>query len=501
MKEMDVKSAFLYCTIEEEVYVIQPPGFVDLEFPDEVYKYKAANTPMETNKALTNDEDGEDVEYPFIQGRLMVYKNIRLYTSTNWIEVGSLKSSDDDLDKEDASKQGKGSNKILCNFTLCLWMLETEDESTMAFEIIKFIKLMLKEYVERAITTVVSLDAAQDSDKIFKTQSTAMLNVDIPQGIDTARFTYWKFRRGRMEHQFELMANVPITPHDSPLPGGYTPGSDEGRLKLQELMTIQRKSSNSQPRRRKYRQFESSDDDLDEEDASKQGRVSTNKGIYREDAEIVVEHVRRINMDLSSISSSNNAEAHRVVNSMVSFIPLEQLEKQREGSNCSCYTTTTTMEFGFRLEGGVYDMWRLRIKQYFQGPVTTKEKVQKKNDVKARSMLLMTLPNEHLMTFNQYKDAKILFAAIQTRFGGLRMIEVTWLILGENISQEDLNLKFFEEIVEQEVKGTASSSSSSQNMAFVSSPSSTNEVNTAYGVSTANTQVSPASTQVSTAST
>ncbi|GJW85268.1 hypothetical protein Tco_0158413 [Tanacetum coccineum] len=38
-------------------------------------------------------------------------------------------------------------------------------------------------------------------------------------------------------------------------------------------------------------------------------------------------------------------------------------------------------------------------------------------------------------------------------------------------------------------------------MAFVSPLSSTNEVNTAYGVSTANTQLSPASTQVSTAST
>ncbi|GJZ09205.1 putative ribonuclease H-like domain-containing protein [Tanacetum coccineum] len=38
-------------------------------------------------------------------------------------------------------------------------------------------------------------------------------------------------------------------------------------------------------------------------------------------------------------------------------------------------------------------------------------------------------------------------------------------------------------------------------MAFVSSPSSTNEVNTTYGVSFANTQVSPASTQVSTANT
>ncbi|GJS61013.1 putative ribonuclease H-like domain-containing protein [Tanacetum coccineum] len=199
------------------------------------------------------------------------------------------------------------------------------------------------------------------------------------------------------------------------------------------------------------------------------------------------------------------------------------------------------------------------------GLVTTEEKVQKKNDVKARSMLLMALPNEHLMTFNRYKDAKTLFDATQIRFGGNEAIKKTQktllkqmyenfsapstesldsifnrlqkivsqlAILGENISQEDLNLKFLRslpsewnthvvvwrnkpdldtmsfddlynnfKIIEQEVKGTASSSSSSQNMAFVSSPSSTNEVNTAYGVSTANTQVSPASTQVSTAST
>ncbi|GJR58397.1 ribonuclease H-like domain-containing protein [Tanacetum coccineum] len=161
------------------------------------------------------------------------------------------------------------------------------------------------------------------------------------------------------------------------------------------------------------------------------------------------------------------------------------------------------------------------------GPVTTEEKVQKKNDMKARSMLLMALPNEHLMTFNKFKDAKTLFAAIQTRFGGneapkktqknllkqiyenfsapstesldsifniLQKIVSQLAIMGENISQEDINLKSL-----RKVKGIASSSY--QNMAFVSSPSSTNEVNTAYGVSTANTQVSPASTQVSTAST
>ncbi|GKG20441.1 hypothetical protein Tco_0380242, partial [Tanacetum coccineum] len=102
--------------------------------------------------------------------------------------------------------------------------------------------------VKRAITTAASLDAAQDSDNIIRTKTTAMPNVDIPQGMDTRG----SLRRqdtmgdapaqtrservlkqpikpplseghtsgsgeGRMEHQFELMANVPITPYDSPL--------------------------------------------------------------------------------------------------------------------------------------------------------------------------------------------------------------------------------------------------------------------------------------------
>ncbi|GKB91341.1 hypothetical protein Tco_0963613, partial [Tanacetum coccineum] len=99
------------------------------------------------------------------------------------------------------------------------------------------------------------------------------------------------------------------------------------------------------------------------------------------------------------------------------------------------------------LKQGEYDMWKLRIEQYFQvqdyalwdviengnsfklvaqtttnaegasttlvpGPVTADEKTQKKNDVKVRSMLLMALSNKHLLTFNHYKDAKTLFAAI-----------------------------------------------------------------------------------------
>nr|GFB78175.1 putative ribonuclease H-like domain-containing protein [Tanacetum cinerariifolium] len=40
--DMDVKSALLYGTIDEEVYVMQPPGLQDLEYPARVYKVEKA---------------------------------------------------------------------------------------------------------------------------------------------------------------------------------------------------------------------------------------------------------------------------------------------------------------------------------------------------------------------------------------------------------------------------------------------------------------------------
>ncbi|GJQ97497.1 putative reverse transcriptase domain-containing protein [Tanacetum coccineum] len=74
------------------------------------------------------------------------------------------------------------------------------------------------------------------------------------------------------------------------------------------------------------------------------------------------------------------------------------------------------------LKLGKYKMWVIRIKQYFHiqdyalwEVKENKEKTNKKNDVKARGLLLMALPNEHQLTFSQYPDAKYMFAAIENK--------------------------------------------------------------------------------------
>nr|GEX65998.1 putative RNA-directed DNA polymerase [Tanacetum cinerariifolium] len=109
--QMNVKSAFLYETIEEDVYVCQPPGFKDPDYPDKVYKVvkalyglhqspracqdkyvaeilrkfsltdgKSASTPIDTEKPLLKDPNGEDVDvhtYRSMIGSLMYLTSSR----------------------------------------------------------------------------------------------------------------------------------------------------------------------------------------------------------------------------------------------------------------------------------------------------------------------------------------------------------------------------------------------------------------------------------------
>ncbi|GJU82071.1 ribonuclease H-like domain-containing protein [Tanacetum coccineum] len=149
-------------------------------------------------------------------------------------------------------------------------------------------------------------------------------------------------------------------------------------------------------------------------------------------------------------------------------------------------------------------------------PITSAEdKAQRRLEVKARSSLIMGIPNEHQLKFNSIKDAKLLLKVVEKRFDEklsqedvnqtlLRSLSPEWnthAVVWRNkahldtMSMDDLynNLKVYE----PEVKGMSSSSSSTQNMTFVSSSnnntSSTNEaVNTAHGVSTASTHVNAA---------
>ncbi|GJR10456.1 ribonuclease H-like domain-containing protein [Tanacetum coccineum] len=166
---------------------------------------------------------------------------------------------------------------------------------------------------------------------------------------------------------------------------------------------------------------------------------------------------------------------------------------------------------------------------------SAEDKAQRILEVKARSTLMMGIPNEHQLKFNSIKDAKQLLEAIEKRFGGnaatkktqrnllkqqyenftapsLEMLDQTidrlqklvsqLELLGKKLSQEDVNQNMYDlynnlKVYEPEVKGMSSSSSSTQNMAFVSSlnnnTSNTNKVvNTAHGVSTASTQVNAA---------
>ncbi|GKE65670.1 hypothetical protein Tco_1519831 [Tanacetum coccineum] len=56
---------------------------------------------------------------------------------------------------------------------------------------------------------------------------------------------------------------------------------------------------------------------------------------------------------------------------------------------------------------------------------TVEEKDQKRLEMKAKSTLMMGIPNEHQLKFNSIKDAKSLLEAIEKRFGGNAAIKKT----------------------------------------------------------------------------
>nr|GFA23671.1 ribonuclease H-like domain-containing protein [Tanacetum cinerariifolium] len=51
-------------------------------------------------------------------------------------------------------------------------------------------------------------------------------------------------------------------------------------------------------------------------------------------------------------------------------------------------------------------------------PTSAEEKLDRRNEIKARGTLLMALPNKDQLKFHSYQNAKLLMEAIEKRYGG-----------------------------------------------------------------------------------
>ncbi|GKD71087.1 hypothetical protein Tco_1325177 [Tanacetum coccineum] len=83
-------------------------------------------------------------------------------------------------------------------------------------------------------------------------------------------------------------------------------------------------------------------------------------------------------------------------------------------------------------------------------PTTVEEKAQRRAELKARSTLLMALPNEHQLKFNTYKDAKSLITeVIEQTYERLQKLISQLEMHGEVITQEDINHKFLRSLSQE----------------------------------------------------
>nr|GEV10509.1 putative ribonuclease H-like domain-containing protein [Tanacetum cinerariifolium] len=138
--QMDVKSAFLYGKIKEEVYVCQPPGFKDLDFPDKVYK---------VGKALYGLHQAPRAWY---KGDILL---VQVYVDD--VIIGSTKQE------------------------LCIAFEKMMHEK---FQMNGAVYKELDDRLVSAATTASSLEAERDSGNINKTQYKATPNESSSQGTD-----------------------------------------------------------------------------------------------------------------------------------------------------------------------------------------------------------------------------------------------------------------------------------------------------------------------------
>ncbi|GJU29699.1 retrovirus-related pol polyprotein from transposon TNT 1-94 [Tanacetum coccineum] len=140
--QMDVKSAFLYGKIEEEVYVCQPPGFEDPDFPDRVYKVE---------KAL----------YGLHQAPRAWYETLSTYLLDNGFQRGKI-------DKTLFIKRHKGDILLVQVYVDDIIFGSTKKELCIAFEKLMHEKFQMSSMGE--LTFFLGLQVKQKKDGIFISQ-------------------------------------------------------------------------------------------------------------------------------------------------------------------------------------------------------------------------------------------------------------------------------------------------------------------------------------------
>ncbi|GKC37311.1 putative ribonuclease H-like domain-containing protein, partial [Tanacetum coccineum] len=147
-----------------------------------------------------------------------------------------------------------------------------------------------------------------------------------------------------------------------------------------------------------------------------------------------------------------------------------------------------------------YDIWAMKMEHYLEyihnedgivrilSQVTAVEIQAVEKEKKAKNILLMAIPKEHMRRFYGIDDAKEIWEAIRTSLKGLEKGYDRFQQLlsqleahGAEVSTEDANHKFLRSLPLQEIQGASKKSLSAQNAAFVSqSKSNTNKVKSGF---------------------